>query len=263
MYKQPGYHLSEHHVHVPSSTFPRTHKKNSQGFTSLQLNDFTLDSTTMASHNQDPFDDVLNLEDQFYSEGYQQGVADGERAGRIEGRSFGIEKGFEKFVEAGRLYGKSIVWANRLTPTTTTLSPSSSAARDEGPKRGGEETLKALPGGGGGGAGASSRLGKNIVTLHALVEPDTLSTDNTDEAVQDFDDRVKRAQGKARVIERQVGEDGSGSTATVAPSKPRQQRNRENGGAEGSVGGGGGSKTGEPQPQATSSSLAEDLVSGF
>lgn len=154
----------------------------------------------------DPFDDLLNLEDEFYSEGYEQGMADGDRAGRIEGRAFGIEKGFEKFIEAGRLHGKSIVWANRL-PQARQQPPAAGAATSvTSPSSEGQQMLPALSTGG-------ARLEKNIVTLHALVEPDTLSTDNTDDAVNDFDDRVKRAQGKARVIERHVGEDAGLATA--------------------------------------------------
>lgn len=156
----------------------------------------------------DPFDDLLNLEEEFYSEGYEQGMADGDRAGRIEGRAFGIEKGFEKFIEAGRLHGKSIVWANRL-PQTRQQQPAAAAGAvpsATSPPSEGQQTLPALSSGG-------ARLEKNIVTLHALVEPDTLSTDNTDDAVNDFDDRVKRAQGKARVIERHVGEDAGLATA--------------------------------------------------
>lgn len=154
----------------------------------------------------DPFDDLLNLEDEFYSEGYEQGMADGDRAGRIEGRAFGIEKGFEKFIEAGRLHGKSIVWANRL-PQARQQQPAAGVATSviSSPSEG-QQMLPALSSGG-------ARLEKNIVTLHALVEPDTLSTDNTDDAVNDFDDRVKRAQGKARVIERHVGEDAGLATA--------------------------------------------------
>lgn len=140
--------------------------------------------------SSDPFDDIINLEEEFYSDGYKAGVADGARAGRIEGRSFGIEKGYEKFVEAGRLYGKSVVWANRLPQ-----AQASSASTEQ------QKLLPALNSGG-------VRLEKNVLTLHALVEPETLSTENSDEAVNDFDDRVKRAQGKARVIERQVGEEG-------------------------------------------------------
>lgn len=131
----------------------------------------------------DPFEDVLNLEENFYSEGYQQGLKDGAQAGKIEGRSFGMQKGFEKFLESGRLAGKAVVWANRM------------------PSRTGEScTLPQLSG--------NARLDKNISTIYALVEPDTLSTDNSDEAVQDFDDRVRRAQGKAKIVERMVGGGG-------------------------------------------------------
>lgn len=202
--------------------------------------------------SSDPFDDVLNLEDKFYSEGYEQGVVDGERAGRIEGRSFGIEKGFEKFVEAGRLYGKSIVWANRL-PSQASSSSATKSTQDEdgqaGPKQSAD--LPRLIGGGGG------RLEKNIVTLHALVEPDTLSTENTDDAVNEFDDRVKRAQGKARVLERQLGEDSHATT--------KQQKREENGAqvTEGAKRGHGVREEDSQQQQQTPSSHTEDALGSF
>ncbi|KAM0604398.1 hypothetical protein ACHAP1_005618 [Verticillium nonalfalfae] len=113
----------------------------------------------MSAHaTTDPFDDVMNLEERFYDEGYTQGTKDGDRAGKIEGRSVGLANGYDKFLESGRLYGKSLV------------------------------------------------LEKNIIVAHALVEPDTLSTENNDDAVNDFDDRVKKAQGKVKVIERMLGE---------------------------------------------------------
>ncbi|POS74359.1 hypothetical protein DHEL01_v207240 [Diaporthe helianthi] len=159
----------------------------------------------------DAFDDLLNLEEQFYLDGYGQGVADGDRAGRIEGRALGIEKGFEKFVEAGRLHGKSIVWANRL-PHAQQQQRDAAGSLPLAPRIPDDCKRKVLPVLNGGGA----RLEKNILMLHALVEPDTLSTENSDDAVNDFDDRVKRAQGKARVIERHVGEDVSLDAAAAA-----------------------------------------------
>ncbi|KAI9871819.1 MAG: hypothetical protein M1823_008336, partial [Watsoniomyces obsoletus] len=110
-------------------------------------------------------------------------------AGRIEGRSFGMEKGFDKFLESGRLASKAIVWANRI-PSKSSPSGSATAFKTQC-------TLPPLP--------ANARLDKNVSMLYALVEPDTLSTANTDEAVQDFDDRIKRAQGKAKIVERMVG----------------------------------------------------------
>lgn len=127
----------------------------------------------------DPLDDVLDLEERFYQEGYQLGVKDGEQAGLVEGRSFGMQKGYEKFLESGRLASKAIVWANRLPQSSSSC------------------TLPQLT--------KNARLEKNINTLYALVEPETLSTANTDEAVQDFDDRVKRAVGKAKIVERMAG----------------------------------------------------------
>lgn len=167
----------------------------------------------------DPFEDVLHLEDKFYADGYKQGVADGERAGRSEGRAFGIETGFDKFVEAGRLYGRSLVWANRLpraqqSAEETSSAPAREVAGEEGASQEGRLSvdvegeppslrLPLLAGG--------ARLEKSVLMLHALVEPDTLATENDTEAVDDFDDRVKRAQGRARVVERQVGEDAVAS----------------------------------------------------
>lgn len=180
----------------------------------------------MAS-SSDFFDDVLHLEDKFYADGHRQGVADGERAGRAEGRVFGIEKGFDKFVEAGRLYGRALVWANRLpraqqdrqpvvppagTPAAAAAAavpPLEDGARDALPQE--PLRLPVLTTGG-------ARLEKNVLALHALVEPETLSTENVDDAVNDFDDRVKRAQGKARVIERQTGEDAAAARSVEAKS---------------------------------------------
>ena len=105
-----------------------------------------------------------------------------------------MQKGFEKFLESGRLASKAVVWANRMPPKDKTSSELC--------------TLPSLP--------KNPRLEKNINILYALVEPETLSTENTDEAVQDFDDRVKRAQGKAKIVERMTG----GGKDTSGPSSP-------------------------------------------
>jgi hypothetical protein len=46
--------------------------------------------------------------------------------------------------------------------------------------------------------------------LYGLVETESLVTENTDEAVDEFDDRLRRAQGRVKVIERMVGEGSNG-----------------------------------------------------
>src|SRR4051812_19439144 len=80
----------------------------------------TLDALGMPVN---PFDEVLGLEEQFYDDGYQQGLADGVKAGQIEGRTFGLEKGFEKYAESGRLHGKALIWANRTPHFQTKSGP--------------------------------------------------------------------------------------------------------------------------------------------
>ena len=182
----------------------------------------------------DPFDDILGLEDSFYDEGYELGIADGTQAGHIEGRLFGLEKGFEKYMSMGKLHGRATVWASRLphsqepqeleeqraSPTGRALKnrskdssplPSSSDDAQLGGETGngnpGGTSLPVLP--------SNSRLEKHIQTLYALVEPDSLSTQNNEDAVSDFDDRLKRAHGKVKIIEKSIHESlettGSGS----------------------------------------------------
>jgi hypothetical protein len=151
----------------------------------------------------DTFDEILGLEEQFYDDGYRQGLKDGNKAGLVEGRTFGLEKGFEKYVESGRLYGKSLVWANRIPqagdPASLTVQVQHEPAsgnifqtidhQKPSPAR-----LPSLP--------HNQRLAKHVKVLHALSELETLSTENSEEAVSDFDDRLQRAQGKAKIIER-------------------------------------------------------------
>jgi hypothetical protein len=150
------------------------------------------------------FDDVLGLEEEFYQEGYQQGLADGVKAGQVEGRTFGLEKGFEKYVESGRLHGKSLVWANR-TPqfrVNASVAVNSESVPSETPRpdQSSPSDLN-LPD-----LSENPRLTKHIKVLYALAESESLSTENTEDAVSDFDDRLKRAHVKARIIERMVGE---------------------------------------------------------
>lgn len=156
----------------------------------------------------DPFDTVLSLEDQYYAEGHALGVADGSRAGRIEGRVFGLEKGFEKFVAMGALHGKAAVWAARLPPSSsssssTTRHPEPQELQDQVPEKATPAASNALPLLS---SGSNPRLAKHVTTLHALSEPASLSTQNDEDGVADFDDRFKRAQAKAKIVEKLVGE---------------------------------------------------------
>lgn len=211
---------------------------------------------------EDPFDSLLNLEEKFYDDGYQLGVADGSRAGRIEGRAFGLEKAFEKFLPMGVLHGRSTVWAGRLPnhqgqrhrpdEANTKEQPRQSIepehevsntgdqsipqtseneqilAADSSP----ESRLPTLP--------DNPRLEKHIQTLYALVEAASLSTENTEEAVSDFDDRFKRATAKAKIIERLIGEvnhrSNQGSVSDAQLDGHQREKKQENkSGGDGSI----------------------------
>ncbi|KAK2769887.1 hypothetical protein FQN53_005820 [Emmonsiellopsis sp. PD_33] len=204
--------------------------------------------------DHDLLDSLLGLEDGFYNEGYELGVSDGARAGYSEGSVFAVEKGFEKFQEMGRLYGKAIIWAKRLPGDHGLLLPAqaesssstSSSSKQQAPgnkEHAGVEKaaevkslttgskLPPLP--------ANSRLEKHIATLLSLVDPLTLSTENSEEAVADFDDRLKKATAKAKIIEKIIGEQsetpntskeanggggpGTGNIEDIGPLPPRMQ----------------------------------------
>ncbi len=184
---------------------------------------------------EDPFDDLLELEEKFYEEGQRLGVEDGRRAGLIEGRFFGLEKGFEKYAAMGKLHGRSVVWAGRL-PLSKTVShgkvlseevpnakrhdqasmllqaelvPNVEEEASPG-KIQSKGSLAALP--------VNPRLEKHVRTLFALVEPSSLSTANNENSVTDFADRFKRAEGKVRIIEKLVGEEKNNEVISGAIS---------------------------------------------
>lgn len=166
----------------------------------------------MAPHaNDDPFDDLLTLEDTLYTTAHTLGVSAGARAGRIEGRIFGLEKGFDKFLELGELHGRGAVWGSRLSaskPATGSGSASETTSQHTVPAP--SITTTQLPPL----QTPTSRLQANTSLLYHLTDPLTFSTSNTEASVADFDDRVKRAGAKAKVIERIIGETSNSSAGT-------------------------------------------------
>lgn len=132
----------------------------------------------------DAFDDLFGLEDKYFDEGYQQGFHDGLQQSHTEARLFGIEKGYEKFIEMGRLQARVRAWMKQL-------DKAKSASENF-------ESLKDVA--------AADRTAKHVELLLALVDPATLSMENSDEAVAEFDDRVKRAHAKCKVIAKLLDE---------------------------------------------------------
>jgi hypothetical protein len=153
---------------------------------------------------QDPLDSLLSLEDQYHTEGYNLGLADGARAGRIEGRTFGLEKGYEKFLEMGRLSGRAAVWNARLSPNAGLHAGGDSTVQTA-------QKVKLNP------IEATDRLKKHIRRLCDLTDQSTLSTENSEDAVEEFESRLKDARAKATLISRAVGEDGKVQSSVDAP----------------------------------------------
>ena len=155
----------------------------------------------------DPFDEILNLEQDFYRDGYELGVQDGKKAGMVEGRFFGLEKGFEKFMTMGDMHGRADVWARRLktndmregaddlkSDKVPIKDPAPLGNLDKSPATGHPLSME------------NPRLVGHVRHLYALTELDTFSSKNGEDEVADFDDRLKRAEGKIKVIERIIGE---------------------------------------------------------
>lgn len=173
---------------------------------------------------------LLDLEEDFYKEGHDLGAADGAHAGYTEGSVFAVEKGFEKFVELGRLYGKALVWAQRLADSKQKSSTGDyTSSRMETTAAGGASQatttttdgkdldislepsvcgeMVTFP--------SSARLAKNLDILLELVDPASLVMANTEDAVTDVDERLKGAMIKAKLIQRALGE--REDTADIRP----------------------------------------------
>jgi len=139
----------------------------------------------------DTLDSLLSLEEQYYNEGYQLGETDGSRAGRIEGYLFGLQKGFEKYAEMGALNARCAIWEARAI-----------SGQGQGPKqsvtRSATADIRIEP---------TSRLIKQIETLADLTEVDFAEIVNDEEQISIFEDELKRAKGKAKIIASMVGDD--------------------------------------------------------
>ena len=184
-----------------------------------------------STKEDDPFDSLLALEDSFYKEGYDLGLSDGNRAGLIEGRLFGLEKGFDKYASMGKLYGRAVIWTGRLpTSRDTPVSDGQDASpadaessskglavqESDGAVQSGVRKLQRrtiVPG-----LPVNTRLEKHVRTLYALTEPESLSTDNNENSVSEFDDRFNRAEGKFKVIEKLSGDTVSQEVLGYSPS---------------------------------------------
>ncbi|OAL17926.1 hypothetical protein AYO20_11788 [Fonsecaea nubica] len=148
----------------------------------------------------DPFDDLLELENDYYKEGYDAGVADSTYAGMIEGKVFGIEKGYEKALELGKLHGRALIWRERSSLSEEAVQMDNAKSETLDSLRLGEVVNRLSQ------LSDNTRFRRHIDGLYTSSDGSTVAKDNSDEAVTEFDDRVARAKAKAKVIANIVGE---------------------------------------------------------
>ncbi|KAH0837625.1 hypothetical protein AYO21_11011 [Fonsecaea monophora] len=148
----------------------------------------------------DPFDDLLELENDYYQEGYDAGVADSTYAGMIEGKVFGIEKGYEKALELGKLHGRALVWRERLSLFEDVVKMDNAKSEILDSSRLGEVVNRLSQ------LSDNTRFRRHIDGLYTSSDGSTIVKDNSDDAVTEFDDRVARSKAKAKVIANIVGE---------------------------------------------------------
>ncbi|KAK7208430.1 hypothetical protein BZA70DRAFT_287734 [Myxozyma melibiosi] len=144
--------------------------------------------------DDDLFDSLLNLESDFYQEGYNEGFADGVRSGTSEGMQFGLQTGFHRFLSVGIISGRCEIWKHAKPPLTARSAPTSSPAASS------SETIEVMSIGPPETGGA--RATKQLQVLTDLVTD--IPIVNTEEAVEEFENRLKRAKARAKVVQRML-----------------------------------------------------------
>ena len=137
---------------------------------------------THPTTSDDPFDEILGLEDEYYDQGFKQGLADGSSAGREEGLFFGIRSGTAKARELGKVRGRLCVWQQRVRS---------------------------------GALGEHRTLMRQLEELEGIVKEN--HTDNTAEEVERLEEQVRRAVRKVDMIARLLDEKGVGRARAAMP----------------------------------------------
>lgn len=156
-------------------------------------------SLTTESDLATAFNSLLDLETHHYDLGHAAGLRDGLAAGGAEARLFGLEQAFARFGTMGALAARCCVWTARCESARS----DDSDHKDTTASTAASTTWPPLR--------APARLAQHLTTLHALTDLRTLGATNEDADVGDFDERLRRAQAKARIIERLLGEEHEGN----------------------------------------------------
>lgn len=113
-------------------------------------------------------DQLLNLESQYYEDGFSQGQQESTRKQMIEGKEYGYQTGFQRFLVVGYIRGLHNYWLENLSQYE------------------------------------SKSLSNHLLQLEAMLA--AISTGNGDKEVEIFEKNVVKSRNKVRVISNIVKE---------------------------------------------------------
>ncbi|ODV85502.1 hypothetical protein CANARDRAFT_23035 [[Candida] arabinofermentans NRRL YB-2248] len=150
------------------------------------------------------FDSVLNLEDQYYNEGFNEGQLEGSMKQFHEGKELGIQTGYQRLLIIGQLRTLVNYWIekiDRLIESNTMGTESSSSDLSvsvvsvsvKKPKRDNHKVKKTLDG--------------LKMLLDSLYDNDKINLTNSDEDVQTYETILKKARAKVRSLSTVLGDE--------------------------------------------------------
>lgn len=107
-------------------------------------------------------DEILNLEQKYYQQGYEDGVAQSTKEQLFEGKEYGYQTGFQRFLIVGYIQGLVEYWKKNIDKYD------------------------------------NKSLASHLEQLNKLVVD--IPTENGDEQVEEYEKRINKARNKLRVI---------------------------------------------------------------
>ncbi len=75
-------------------------------------------------------DNILNPEQEYYNEGYRDGLKDGEAEALIEGREFGVQTAFQRFFALGVISGQAVIFEKSIKKKKTAATQVAGLVRE-------------------------------------------------------------------------------------------------------------------------------------
>ncbi|ODV80116.1 DUF1715-domain-containing protein [Suhomyces tanzawaensis NRRL Y-17324] len=107
-------------------------------------------------------DDILNLEEEYYQKGFEEGQSDASKEQLREGKEYGYQTGFQRYLIIGYIQGLVEVWEKNLLSYELKM------------------------------------LANHLVQLKTIIDDVPITNEASD--VEEFEKRVNKARNKVRVV---------------------------------------------------------------